>query len=575
MKKTLSINLGGIVFSIDEDAYQTLNRYLNKIKGYFSASDGRDEIMTDIESRIAEMLQDKLGKTREVVTNNDIDEVIATMGQPEDFIDPEEQAQEELHGQSQTRKTKKRLFRDPDSRVIGGVCAGISHYFGISPIWLRLILGLAFVIYGFGLLLYILLWIIIPKARTSAEKLEMKGEPVNFNTIGKEVEEGFQNVNEKFNSFRDSASEKDFGGKVGQFFENLGQFLIRIFKLFFNALGKVLGVLLLIGGSVGLFAFIMGILGANFSPIMFGDADEFSTIAGSELRSLLFSNGFDYFSAITGTILVAGIPILVLTMVGWILLTRRSIKKEVAWGSLGAFILGMLLTIYAGLSTGGDFRSHAEVTEDFTISQNVGDTLILALTDNQLKSKVNINTGSISSNYPFNLDDHHVYLGDIDLHVHRSSDSVFRVEFIKASNGGTIEEAQKRAGEINYEYYQNGSGLFLSEMLRFPRDDQWRKQQVDIELYIPKGKTIYFENGLRSLLDDIPNVSNTYDDKMIGHYWTMTDKGLWSRNFEKEKKVESSSPDLQDADSTNPKSDKEEVSMKFTSLHFPNLFDLI
>lgn len=575
MKKTLSINLGGIVFSIDEDAYQTLNRYLNKIKGYFSASDGRDEIMTDIESRIAEMLQDKLGKTLEVVTNKDIDEVIATMGQPEDFIDPEEQAQEELHGQSQTRKTKKRLFRDPDSRVIGGVCAGISHYFGISPIWLRLALGLTFIIYGFGLLLYILLWIIIPKARTSAEKLEMKGEPVNFNTIGKEVEEGFQNVNEKFNSFRDSASEKDFGGKVGQFFENLGQFLIRIFKLFFNALGKVLGVLLLIGGSVGLFAFIMGILGANFSPIMFGDTDEFSTIAGSELRSLLFSNGFDYFSAITGTILVAGIPILVLTMVGWILLTKRSIKKEVAWGSLGAFILGMLLTIYAGLSTGGDFRSHAEVTEDFTISQNVGDTLILALTDNQLKSKVNINTGSISSNYPFNLDDHHVYLGDIDLHVHRSSDSVFRVEFIKASNGGTIEEAQKRAGEIKYEYHQKGSGLFLSEMLRFPRDDQWRKQQVDIELYIPKGKTIYFENGLRDLLDDIPNVSNTYDDKMIGHYWTMTDKGLWSRDFEKEKKVESSSPDLQDDDSTDPESDNEGVNMKFTSLRFPNLFDLI
>ena len=574
MKKTLSINLGGIVFSIDEDAYQTLNRYLNKIKGYFSASEGRDEIMTDIESRIAEMLQDKLGKTREVVTNKDIDEVIATMGQPEDFIDPEEQTQEEFHGQSQTRKTKKRLFRDPDSRVIGGVCAGISHYFGISPIWLRLALGLAFIIYGFGLLLYILLWIIIPKARTSAEKLEMKGEPVNFNTIGKEVEEGFQNVNEKFNSFRDSASEKDFGGKVGQFFENLGQFLIRILKLFFNALGKVLGVLLLIAGSVSLFAFIMGIFGANYGPIMFGEAEEFSSIAGSELRSLLFSNGFDYFSAITGTILVAGIPLLVLTMVGWILLTRRSIKKEVAWGSLGAFILGMILTIYAGLSTGGDFKSHAEITEEMTIDKTAGDTLILALTENKLKSKINLNTGSFSSNYPFNLDDHHVYLGDIDLHVHRSSDSAFKVEFIKASNGGSIEEAQKRAGEINYEYYQNGSGLFFSEMLTFPRDDQWRKQQVDIELFVPLGKTIYFENGLRNMLDDIPNVTNTYDGKMIGHYWTMTDKGLWSKDFEKEK-VESS-PDLQDTDSSDSESDnEEEVNMKFTSLNFPNLFSLI
>jgi hypothetical protein len=148
------------------------------------------------------------------------------------------------------------------------------------------------------------------------------------------------------------------------------------------------------------------------------------------------------------------------------------------------------------------------------------------------------------------------------------------VEFIKASNGGTIEEAQKRAGEINYEYHQNGSGLFFSEMLTFPRDDQWRKQQIDIELFVPLGKTIYFENGLRNMLDDIPNVTNTYDGKMIGHYWTMTDKGLWSKDFEKEE-VESS-PELQDTDSSDSESDnEEEVNMKFTSLKFPNLFSLI
>ena len=204
MKKTVTINISGIIFSIDEDAFNKLKVYLDTIKGYFKSSDGVDEIMSDIESRIAEMLQEKINDQKQVVNIDDINEIIAVMGQPEDYIDEEETTDynsnySSTSSSNSTRRSRK-LYRDKDSQVIGGVCSGLGYYLGIESIWIRLALIATFFTFGTGILLYIILWIIIPSAETRAEKMEMRGEPINIDNIGKAVEEEIENVKKSFRS---------------------------------------------------------------------------------------------------------------------------------------------------------------------------------------------------------------------------------------------------------------------------------------------------------------------------------------------------------------------------------------
>ena len=202
MNKIFNVNLGGYPFTIDEDAYHHLNKYLDTIKRHFSDSEGCDEILYDIEVRMAELFQDK-AKGKAIISMKELGEVIKILGRPEDFgaeiIDDEEPVvSSSSRSRKRTRvKTGKRLFRNPDEKIIGGVCSGLSAYFGISdPVWLRL--GFLFLaISGVGILPYIVLWIIVPSAKTSGDKLEMRGEPVNVNNIARTVEEELTDLSER------------------------------------------------------------------------------------------------------------------------------------------------------------------------------------------------------------------------------------------------------------------------------------------------------------------------------------------------------------------------------------------
>ena len=198
MNKTVTVNIGGMVFHIEELAYEKMKKYLDAIRGYFTSSDGRDEIIQDIESRMAEMFNERIGTVRQVVTEEDVDFVINTMGKPEQVAGEDDENNEQKGTSSRSRyftgeKPYRRLFRDPDDKVISGVCSGFSHYVGIDPIWIRLAFAVAFFVFGSGLLLYILLIVIIPKAQTPTDKLEMRGEPVNINNIKRTIEDARRN----------------------------------------------------------------------------------------------------------------------------------------------------------------------------------------------------------------------------------------------------------------------------------------------------------------------------------------------------------------------------------------------
>jgi phage shock protein PspC (stress-responsive transcriptional regulator) len=188
MKKTYTINISGTVFHIEEDAYEKLNNYITGLKQHFGNDEEGLEIIADIEARIAEIFIGKRTAEKEVITSDWVDEIIKTMGIPEEL---EEEA---TTGSSASDKKKKRLYRDPDHKIIGGVCGGLAAYFNMDPVIMRLIFVFFFLLNGLGLLIYIILWIAVPEAKTTAQRLEMRGEEVNIDNIEKWIKKEYQEI---------------------------------------------------------------------------------------------------------------------------------------------------------------------------------------------------------------------------------------------------------------------------------------------------------------------------------------------------------------------------------------------
>jgi phage shock protein PspC (stress-responsive transcriptional regulator) len=190
MKITLSINLGGMSFNIDEDAYAELKLYLKNLELHFAAEESSAEILADIESRMSELFRSRLTSYKQVITIEDVRYVISVMGTPEDISDDEGST----GGEKFSTPGYHRMYRDPDHRIIGGVCAGIGAYWRIDPLIIRIIFLALILVGGLGILLYLILYIVLPEAKTTAQKIEMKGNPVNIHNITDSVKKEFDSV---------------------------------------------------------------------------------------------------------------------------------------------------------------------------------------------------------------------------------------------------------------------------------------------------------------------------------------------------------------------------------------------
>lgn len=237
MNKTVSINIGGQFFHIDEDAFQRLDNYINAIKQSIN-TEGKDEIIADIENRIAELFHERIQQPNGVIRNENVEQIISIMGQPEDYIiedEPRNQQDNYTYSDSSTINDKgpRKMYRNPDQKILGGVCSGIGHYFNVDPVWIRILFIVLVFFYGVSFLIYPILWIIIPKAVTPSQILEMKGIPVNINNIEKEV--------------RESLGKYIDGSK-------------KVINTGTNYVKKFIGITLMIFS-------VTGILGSGFSPI--------------------------------------------------------------------------------------------------------------------------------------------------------------------------------------------------------------------------------------------------------------------------------------------------------------------
>ncbi len=260
MKKTLTITLSNTFFHISEDAYKVLKKYLDDLKVTFKGTLGEEEILTDIESRMAELFLEMKTHADYVLNKENILKVIEIMGQPEDYVNVEEPKKEK-----KSFKNKK-LYRDPDGKYIGGVASGFSYYLGIDVFWIRLVLVLSlFVSFGTIMLIYIILWCLISEAKTATEKLEMEGEPINLSNIEKKIKESFEEVSHKIKNTNYKKAISDLKKNSNSIFSVIE----RVITLLFKVVIKLLGVLFVFISIIGLLSTFIVFISLLFSALFY------------------------------------------------------------------------------------------------------------------------------------------------------------------------------------------------------------------------------------------------------------------------------------------------------------------
>lgn len=550
MNKTININLGGFFFHIDETAFQKLKRYLESIsKSLSDDPQGKNEIIADIEARISELLSEKITDARQVVNEGDIEDIIRIMGQPEDYAEAEESYNQSSYSYDRNNSSGKKLFRDGDDKFLGGVASGIAHYLDIDTIWIRLGLLALFIFGGFGVLLYIILWILLPEAKTTAEKLQMQGEPVNIDNIERKIREEFSNVSENVRDAANQASEKikeganeisekvskTFSGKtkknngVSDFFDTIGKIILAIFKV----IGKFIGIIIIFVSAAVILSLIIGGFSIGSLDFLNFDADfvqfpEF--FHGSMIPIWLLT---------LCAFLLIGIPFLALFILGLRILSSsvRKMNKGTSLILLGIWVVSLLALIFTGLELGTSHAYYGQNTKEHTINMIQKDTLtIKVLNNDDIYYRHNLRR---SSNKEKVIIDGKklIYTNNIKVNVKKSDKDKAYFIVKKESRGRSSLKANKRAEEIQYNFKIIDNAVMLDAFFLSDYKNMFKDEEIDIIFYIPENNYVYFDNSTKYFLYNIENEGDIYDKDMANHYFIMGNETLECSDCE-EKKLE-------------------------------------
>lgn len=514
MRKTLNINLGGMAFIMDENAYELLHQYLEALKQKFSNEAEREEILNDIEARIGEMLSQKLANRKEVVSLEEVQLVMDVMGKPEDIAGEETVTDEKQPARNITSSTasapvKKRLFRDPDDAKIGGVISGLCHYFGINdPVWVRIAaIMLIFITSGSVILLYLLLLVIVPKANTAAEKLQMKGEPINISTIQKEVKEAAGRAGESVQKF---VREENF-------FEKLWNIIASIFKVGL----KLFAIFVIIMAMIGLITVTVGF--ATFYLLGTTSLADASRLLVEHTSTIsLFSFGFLLFLI---TPLIAVIYAALKVLVG-----QRSRVRSLKWILLTGWLTGLVLLLVSGYKTAVNFKAEAVRKDQMALMQPSGGALMVQLTD-AFGNKFDATEDAVED---FHIDADGVYIngtnlremeeipvGKPALELMPSESDSFYIQEITSAHGRDKRDAEKNAASVIYKFNQTDTILHLSPGLYIGKHGKFRAQEMKIRLAIPEGKRIRFADNI-DFWSAVVKGDGKYDDTNFANtVWTV------------------------------------------------------
>ena len=541
MKKTISVNIGGRLFNIEEAAYNKLNKYLNTIRGYFSNDESAEEILSDIELRIAELFMERVTPQKEVITEQDVDDIISIMGQPEDFVDEDgdEYAGTQDTHQTYNKSHTKQVFRDPDNTVVAGVCSGISAYLGIDPIILRALFVIVTIFYGSGIIIYLVLAIIIPKAKTTAQKLQMRGEPVTVENISRKVSESFNTVKEdlkdigKKNNIHKESFEKtkrNVASTTSNFVDGLRD-LLKLVTLF---LAKIIGIVFLIAGLTLIFVSL--VLGFGWETVL--AANQLGVIDNANIP-FVFSSIFENIEQNTmfsiGLLLTLIVPGISFLLLGMRLLF--DFKKTPAWIGVLLVIIwfgGITLLFVSATKVYSYFQVSTTFSEKVDLNIPNSDTLYIDLIP-QVDTEYSFTRGFKNRKFYYEYDVTYpgieptniVYLGDIDFTIEMNkADTLYNLVIQRKSSGHTHADAVINAENVATIAQIEGDSLLFHPYFAVLRDDKIRNQEILYILQVPLGKAVHFNEKSKSILKNVPNITNAYDSHMVNHTWVMTQNGL-------------------------------------------------
>ena len=540
MNKTISINLSGMLFNLEEAAYNQLLNYLQTIKNYFSAAEGRDEIIGDIESRIAELFQERL-RNKQVILEQDVEDIIEIMGKPEVYAEEATAEGASAAGNATSggdqnfaqegtfTKEKRHLFRDPDEGMLGGVCIGVGHYLGIDPVWLRIAFLVGLFFFGSGPLVYLILWIALPKAESTAEKLQMRGEAVTIGTIEKKIKEEFERINKKAGEFTDGATrtlrDKKVGSRATNFLNELFEALLNFIRNIIRWMGRSFGVFLFVLGVIFLVTWLTTVIGKG-QTISFDGDEGMSSFSLQAFMSAFFANEKHVNIAFIGIALFLLAPVIAL-LIGGIKLVFYPRFKTVNWPSTlngGIFTVGLVLCIIAAVLLTNQFKAKGKILESLPIALQSADTLYVKPNmDNTVNLRNNFNLDHWS--FYFN-DGDELITGRIKLNVVNAGSEANYMTIEKLARGEDKKQAIKSAAQINTYVKESGNELVFNSNFNLKDGEKWRGQRVTYVLHLKENQLVKFDKNTTDLLWDIPNVQNLDGEEMRGETFVMTKEGL-------------------------------------------------
>jgi len=490
MNKTVTINLASILFHIDEEAFNKLKEYLDAIKESLASEEGKEEITADIEARIAEIFNEKKQFEQQVISIAEVDDVIEIMGQPEDYSVDDEPNGDTESKQKGTSQIKK-LFRDPLDSYVGGVSAGLGHYFGLDPIWMRiiwvlLVLGSS----GAFIFVYLGFWFFVPKANSTADQLAMKGQPITISTIEQKVKEEFQKA--------------DIKNTTASFFERLGELLTFCLKIGI----KLFGIYLIVSAGSVLFLAILGLLGISIFNVL--DPYWFQYVNA-------FNIGFPLWIVSLLTFLIIAIPAFFVLLLGLKILVKnlKPIEKVTSLTLIGAWIVSALCLLFFGIKQYTERSFNGAVTIDEVINVSANDTLHVYMSQNEVYDTDNLPAPfeaftAKTNNYDLdytdqsfkiyeNNDQKILLLNDIKLSVKSTTDDKAVLKVIKKGKGNSSEKSKQRAGAIDFKYTIRKNSIYIDPYAIVKYAEKYAGQKVEIILFVPDQSTLFIDPNARRI----------------------------------------------------------------------------
>ncbi|RME17994.1 MAG: PspC domain-containing protein, partial [Bacteroidetes bacterium] len=470
-------------------------------------------------NRIAEILSAKLNASKQVIESDDIQEVINTMGKVEDFDSGQTSS-----NNTQTFKVNKRFYRNPDDKVLGGICSGIAAYFDIDPLWIRLAWAIMFFVFGSGFLLYLLLWIIIPEAKTPIQKLEMKGEPVNISNISKGIAQDFGNFGKRtaqdFANFGRRAG-KEFSNiqsnKLIAFFQNLLQHLLNFIYGTGRTILKIFAVFITLVLVFILIVLIGSMFGNTYVVI---DTNRFvSTFSFFDF----FTNSVYGFMFSLSLFLLIGIPVLLIVSV--LIKFIFNIKRKVKYLGPIALILWLLgwgLLVYSVMDIAVKYSEKSVQTTTLSNYILPHQTIYIRMSENDggYKDEENFRI-SIGHKLFYSEDETKASIGFPSVYIKKSKDDSLRIKIVQSALAENKKKARYFTENIQYSINIKDSIIELSPSYNIPKADKFHFQKVNVWIEIPQNRYVYFSKNLNHYLNYAPNNIDADEEDMVGKKWLM------------------------------------------------------